>query len=232
MTVLISGGSRGIGKAIAKAFAAQGAHVILLATNESNLVNAKDELISSHPSAKIETIVADLSSKKACQSVVNTLVSLEVIDIIINNAGTFVPGSILDEKEGTLEHLIETNLYSAYYLTRGLIHKLKKSAKGHIFNMCSVASIMPYDNGGSYSISKYALLGFSKCLREELKSDKIKVSSIMPGATYTDSWKESGIPEDRFMKAEDLADLIVQTYALSKNTLVEELIIRPILGDI
>ena len=98
--------------------------------------------------------------------------------------------------------------------------------------MCSVASIMPYENGGSYSISKYALLGFSKCLREELKSSDIKVSSIMPGATYTDSWKESGISEERFMKADDLANLIVQTYALSKSTVVEELIIRPILGDI
>ena len=232
MTVLISGGSRGIGKAIAQAFVAQGAKVVLLATSELNLVDAKKELLSRYPNASVKTLVADLSNKEACFSAANALASIEVIDVIVNNAGTFVPGSILEEKEGTLEHLIETNLYSAYYLTRGLINKVKKSSKGHIFNMCSVASIMPYENGGSYSISKYALLGFSKCLREELKSSDIKVSSIMPGATYTDSWKESGIPEERFMKADDLANLIVQTYALSKSTVVEELIIRPILGDI
>ncbi len=93
------------------------------------------------------------------------------LDILVNNAGCFIPGKISEEPDGVLEKLMDTNLYSAYYLTRGLLPLLKKSNKGHIFNMCSVASILPYENGGSYSITKYALLGFSKCLREELKHD-------------------------------------------------------------
>ena len=98
MTVLISGGSRGIGKAIAGAFVAQGAKVVLLATSELNLVDAKKELLSRYPNANIKTLVADLSSKEACFSATKALASLEVIDVIVNNAGTFVPGSILEEK--------------------------------------------------------------------------------------------------------------------------------------
>ncbi|HRB92355.1 MAG TPA: SDR family NAD(P)-dependent oxidoreductase, partial [Chitinophagales bacterium] len=87
-------------------------------------------------------------------------------------------------------------------------------------------------NGGSYSISKFALLGFSKTLREELKSYNIKVTSILPGATLTDSWAGVDLPETRFSKAEDIADLVYAITQLSALSVVEELVIRPQLGDI
>jgi hypothetical protein len=98
--------------------------------------------------------------------------------------------------------------------------------------MCSVASIMAYGNGGSYSISKFALLGFSKSLREELKPYNIKVTAVLPGATLTDSWGGVDLPESRFSKPEDIADLIYSITQISKNSVVEELVIRPQLGDI
>jgi short-subunit dehydrogenase len=107
------------------------------------------------------------------------------------------------------------------------------SAKaGHIFTMCSVASLGAYPNGGSYSISKFALLGMTKNLRHELKQHGIKVTAVIPGAAYTDSWKESGLPEQRFMEAEDIASMIYAATLLSPQAVVEEIVMRPQLGDI
>ena len=98
--------------------------------------------------------------------------------------------------------------------------------------MCSIASIKAYPNGGSYAISKFALLGFSKVLREELKEFGIRVTAILPGATRTASWDGVELPDDRFMKVEDVADTIFSAYSLSSRSVVEEILIRPQLGDI
>ena len=98
--------------------------------------------------------------------------------------------------------------------------------------MCSIASIRAYPNGGSYAISKFALLGFSKVLREELKDFGIRVTAVMPGATRTASWNGTDLPDERFMKVEDVADAVYAAYALSGRSVVEEMIIRPQLGDI
>ena len=144
----------------------------------------------------------------------------------------FLPGLVHEEKDGSLEKMIETNLYSAYHLSRGLIPQMKEKQKGHIFNICSIASIQAYPNGGSYGISKFALYGFSKSLREELKEFNIRVSSILPGATYTASWEGVDIPQDRFMTPEDVAEAVMMCYNLKGNTVVEDMILRPQLGDL
>ena len=109
---------------------------------------------------------------------------------------------------------------------------MKSVKKGYIFNMCSIASLTAYANGGSYSISKFALYGMTKVLREELKKDNIKVTAVLPGATFTSSWAGVDLPEERFIKSEDVADLIWATYSLSDRTVVEDLLIRPQLGDL
>ena len=104
--------------------------------------------------------------------------------------------------------------------------------EGHIYNMCSVASLQAYENGGSYCISKFALLGFSKVLREEMKTYNIRVTSLIPGAVLTDSWSGTTLPETRFMKPEDVADLVWSIHALSNQTVVEDIVLRPMEGDI
>jgi short-subunit dehydrogenase len=103
---------------------------------------------------------------------------------------------------------------------------------GHIFTVCSIASLAAYPSGGSYSISKFALLGFTKNLRRELQPKGIKVTAVIPGAAYTDSWKSSGVPEQRLMEAEDIAKAIYHATVLSPQAVVEEIIIRPQLGDL
>jgi short-subunit dehydrogenase len=109
---------------------------------------------------------------------------------------------------------------------------MKSRGQGHIFNMCSVASLKAYPNGGSYSISKYALLGFSENLREELKPFSIKVTSVCPGATYTPSWEGSGVEPGRIMEAADIAAMIWGAYSLSPQANVDTIVLRPVKGDI
>jgi len=158
--------------------------------------------------------------------------SWKEIDVLINNAGVFLPGEIAKEEDGQLETMIETNLYSAYYLTRALLPTMTPQKKGHIFNICSIASQIAYPNGGSYSISKFALLGFSKVLREELKEQGIRVTSILPGATWSNSWKGVDLPEDRLMQASDVAKTVYSAYTLSQSAVVEDIVLRPQLGDL
>ena len=109
---------------------------------------------------------------------------------------------------------------------------MKTAGKGHIISICSVASIMAYSNGGAYSVSKYALYGLSRNLREELKPFGIRVTSILPGATYTASWEGADIPEERFMPAEDIAAVIWQAISLSDRTVMEDIVLRPMEGDL
>ena len=109
---------------------------------------------------------------------------------------------------------------------------MKNDLKGHIFNICSVASLKAYPNGGSYSISKFALYGLTQNLRHELKEFNVKVTAVIPGATWTDSWSQSGIPRERFMEADDIALMIYQATQLSAGAVVEEIVMRPQLGDI
>lgn len=227
MNIVISGASRGIGKAIAEKFVRENHQVIICSRDEIKL----NELKEIHPS--IITYVCDVSKKEDVLEFGDfVLTKFSTIDVLINNAGIFIPGKILEEEDGILEQTIQTNLYSAYYLTKKLVPKMIAQKNGFVFNMCSVASLKAYENGGSYSISKFALLGFSKTLREELKSHNIKVTSIMPGATLTDSWNGTDLPESRFSKSEDIAELVYTITQLSAFSVVEDIVIRPQLGDI
>jgi short-subunit dehydrogenase len=154
------------------------------------------------------------------------------IDILVNNAGYFIPGQIHNEPEGTLESMITIHVYSAYYLTRQLIGNMLGHTDGYIFNMCSIASIMAYPNGGSYSVAKFALYGMTKVLREEMKPHGIRVTAILPGATLTASWEGVDLPAERFMRPEDVATAVYGAYSMSRQSVVEEIIIRPQLGDL
>ncbi|RYG30551.1 MAG: SDR family NAD(P)-dependent oxidoreductase, partial [Chitinophagaceae bacterium] len=152
--------------------------------------------------------------------------------MLINNTGTFIQGNVSDEPDGALETMLNVNLFSAYHTTRAFLPYMKRQGSGHIFNTSSIAGISAYPGGGSYSISKFALMGFTKNLRQELKDHGIKVTAILPGAVYTDSWKGSGVSEDRIMEAEDIAKLVYNAATLSPQATVEEILVRPQLGDL
>lgn len=229
---VVTGGTKGIGKAILEKFASEGFDLATCARKENELKNLQKELEEKYP-IKVMVFQADLADKSQIKLFTGFVSSLgRPVDVLVNNAGYFIPGQVLDEPEGSLESMVNSNVYSAYYVTRGIAPAMKKLHSGHIFNMCSIASIKAYPNGGSYAISKFALLGFSKVLREELKEFGVRVTSLLPGATKTASWDGVDLPDDRFMKVEDVADTVFAVFALSKNSVVEEILIRPQLGDI
>lgn len=230
--VVVTGGTKGIGRAIVEKFSANSFDAIVSSRNADDLQSLKTTVEKTYGNT-VHFFKADM----AVMADVNAfgafvLSQSKAIEVLVNNAGYFVPGEICTEPEGQLEGMINANLYSAYYMTRALAATFKENKQGHIFNMCSIASIKAYANGGSYAVSKFAMLGLTKCLREELKPHGIRVTAIMPGATKTASWDGVDLPDSRFIKIEDVADAVYGAYALSRNSVVEEIIIRPQLGDI
>jgi short-subunit dehydrogenase len=231
--IVVTGGTKGIGRAILEKFAANGFDVVTCSRNEKELIELETDFRKGFPAVKVFTKKVDMAEKIQVNVFTDFINSLSrPVDVLVNNAGYFIPGEISTEPDGTLESMINANLYSAYYSTRGLASSMKGKKDGHIFNICSIASIKAYANGGSYAISKFAMLGFSKCLREELKTFNIRVTAVMPGATKTRSWEGADLPDERFMKIEDIAETIYAAWTLSKRSVVEEIIIRPQLGDI
>ena len=181
MNVVITGASRGIGKAIAEVFAANGDRLFITSLNEVNLYRALEDLQTKYPGTDIKAKAFDLGIKDQAQAFGNWCLEQAVPDILVNNAGLFQPGSVYNEPDGILESQIAVNMFSAYHLTRTLLPEMMKGTsvgkERHIFNICSTASLQAYKNGGAYSISKFAMYGFSKNLREELKPFHIKVTS-------------------------------------------------------
>jgi short-subunit dehydrogenase len=233
MNAVITGASRGIGKAVAQIFALHGYNLFLCSKSESTLLQTMEELKTTYPTISIDGKAMDLGEKANARLFGEwVLGNTYSIDVLVNNTGTFIQGNVSDEPDGALETMLAVNLNSAYHTTRILLPKMMAQKSGHIFTICSIASLAAYPGGGAYSISKYALLGFTRNLRAELKEHGIKVTAVIPGAVYTDSWKGSGVPESRIMETEDLAKMIFSATQLSPQAVVEDIVLRPQLGDL
>lgn len=231
--ILVTGGTKGIGRAIIEKFAADGFHIITCARNEVELQALKLDIERKYTFSKVFFRATDVSDQQDLEGFIAYVKGLKVrLDVLVNNAGIFLPGTIIGESSTVLPFMLATNLNSAYYITKAFVEDMIRRRSGHIFMMCSTASITAYTNGGSYCVSKFALYGLSKVLREELKPHGVKVTAILPGATYTASWEGVDLPPERFMQAEDVALAIANAYAMSPSAVAEEILIRPQLGDI
>jgi len=230
--IVVTGGTKGIGRAIIERFAAAGHDVCTCSRNKADLEALAADLTGRHK-INVHHTQADLSKVSDVKLFTAFVAKLrQSVDVLVNNAGHFIPGEVTEEADGTLEAMISSNLYSAYYTTKGLVKDMKQRKTGHIFNMCSIASFTAYPDGGSYAIAKAAMLGFSRVLRAELKTHGVRVTAVMPGATLTASWEGTNLPNERFMKPEDVAETVYSAFSLSKQSVVEEIVIRPMLGDI
>jgi len=231
-TIVITGASRGIGLAVAEIFAANGYNLIITSRNEMNLYKAMEELQLKYNHITVSAKAFDLSNKSEAIAFSTWSLSKSIPDILVNNSGIYKPGNISDEPDGALEEQIATNLYAAYHVTRGLLPAMIKNKSGHIFNISSIAGQKAYPGGGAYSVSKFALHGFSTNLREELKPHNIKVTTLFPGAVLTDSWGDFDNSNNRIMVKEDIAKMIFVTSQLSAGACVEQIVMRPHLGDL
>ncbi len=229
MLAVITGGSRGIGLAIAEKFFSEGYDVLICSRNEGQLRKAAGTFSGK---GTIDFMAADLSIKSESHAFADRVLKKGIPDVLVNNAGTYLPGDCLTEADGSLETLMGVNLYSAYHLTKRLLPPMIDRKSGHIFNICSIASLKAYPGGGSYSISKFALHGFTMNLRRELLPHNIKVTGVYPGAVLTDSWEGFDNSSGRIMETGDVASMVFTAAGLSVGACVEEILMRPQLGDL
>ena len=233
--IVVTGGSKGIGRAVVTRFLRAGFPVATCARSAPDLATLTTALAADVPGAVLHTLPADLSQFEDCARFAAFVLALgRPVEVLVNNAGAFVPGRLQDEPlDGSqLRQMLAVNLLSAYDVTLPLLPGLVARSRGHIFNICSTASITAYPNGGSYGIAKHALLGFSRNLREELKPSGVHVTAVLPGPTLTASWAGTDLPPERFVPAEAVAEAIFSAYSLSPHAVIEELLIRPQLGDL
>jgi len=233
--VVVTGGSQGIGRALVLRFLAAGYAVATCARQPAALAELAAAAARLHPAAPLHTLPADLSEHAGCQLFAEFALGLGLpLAAVVHNAGAYAPGRFQDEPaDGSqLRYMLAANLLSAYDLTRALLPTLLGQGRGHVFTICSTASIIAYPNGGSYSIAKHALLGFTKTLRAEVKDQGLRVTAVLPGATLTRSWAGAGLPPERFISPDDVAEAVYGAFQLSASAVVEELLIRPQLGDI
>lgn len=233
MRIVITGGNRGIGKSIAFYFASKGHDIAICARNIKKLNEVKEEILKAHPESSVLVRQVDVADKLALKGFADKIIEdWNGADVLINNAGRYVQSSLMEEEDCTLETLFKTNLQSAYYLSKWLVPHMPKMQKSHIFNIGSVAGIQPMKRCAAYTVTKYAMQGFSKTLREELKQFGIRVTSVLPGAVYTDSWKDELVEKEKLMPPEDIAAIIYDCFMLSEQTVVEEIVLRPFNGDV
>lgn len=231
MNVLITGATKGIGRAIAERMAMEGGEILAIARTTKKLEELVDRLSSHYPQSKVHVQSADLADKNSIEQITREVTRLfPKLDLLINNAGLYREGALLQEPDGQLEDLLAVNLLAPYRLTRALLPRMQGS--GHVINICSVASRDIHPNQGSYAISKHALLAFNRALRQELLDTAIKVTAILPGPTWTSSWEGAPIPPERLMPPEAVAEAVWQACQAGPRTVVEEVVLRPQRGDL
>ncbi|HTF82102.1 MAG TPA: SDR family NAD(P)-dependent oxidoreductase [Cytophagales bacterium] len=228
---LVTGGTKGIGRSLVELFAKHKYNIITCARDQKALQKLNQDLETTYG---IEVLIstADLSQKKDCKTFISLIRdTVPHINVLINCAGVFIPQPMLEEEDSVFEDTFHANVFAPYYITKELFDLVEK-ANGHIFNIGSVASKKPFHNCASYVASKFALHGLTLSLREISKDKNVKVTSVLPGATFTASWAGTNVDPERIMNPDSVAEAIFTCVQIKGNAVVEELVIRPQLGDL
>jgi len=227
MNAVITGATKGIGEAIAVKLAESGYDLVLLARNLTDLNQLKNKL--SNGKNNILVYAVDCSIKEEVYGFLNTVEKdFGYTDVLVNNVGMFLPGTMLDEADEVFEQQQHLNINASYYFSKFFGKLMRKQQHGHIFNICSVASKTNVENGGSYSVTKAAMLSLNHVLRKELAAYNVKVTAFLPGSTKTASWDGTTIPDEKFVQPKDIADTLFTILNLSKGVNVDEVLMVPL----
>jgi NAD(P)-dependent dehydrogenase (short-subunit alcohol dehydrogenase family) len=228
--ILVTGGSRGIGLAIAQRLGKEGARLILVARKEAALRRAAEEV----PGGAL-VVRADVTQPRQVQRLFKVVGSeIGRLDILINNAGVFTYKPFVSTSLRDWQRNIETNLTALFLCTHGALPLLRRSRAAHLVNILSVSSLQPYANCSAYTASKFGALGLTRVLREELRPLRIRVTGIMPGSTNTRLTNEFGFPICRIdlIQPADVAEAVFSALTQPPRTTVEEILLMPSQGSV
>jgi len=227
---VITGGSRGIGLAMANVFAAAGFAVIITSRDESRLKPALAKLKGS--AGSVEGLVCDVS---LAEPVARLFVEINqkhgAIDVLINNAGVAHELASVEKLPlETWKEVIDTNLTGTFLVTQAALPLMKPGAT--IVNNLSIAAIQPFEGMSAYNASKFGALGFTKALREELRKQGIRVLALVPGATDTDIWQQfwPDAPRAKMISPESVAQAVLYAVSAPPEATIEEIRIGPTAG--
>ena len=231
--ILVTGASQGIGAAIAAIFARETRGRLSLVARQIGKLRGIAKQCRAEGAEAAEAFRCDVSDARAVHEMARQVRSrMGEVDVIVNNAGSFRPEPLMKMSLIGFEAMLSANLRSAFLVTREFAPAMAKRRRGDIFFMASVAGFRGFPQGGAYVAAKHGVVGLARAFRAELKSRGVRVVTILPGATWSPSWEGSGVPRERMMAAEDVARAFYDAYRLSRRTVVEEIILRPQLGDV
>jgi NAD(P)-dependent dehydrogenase (short-subunit alcohol dehydrogenase family) len=231
--IIITGASQGIGAAIAREFAraVPGARLALVARNAGNL--QRTAAACTKLGAKPRVFVCDVTDTTSVATTGAAVTkAFGPVDVLVNNAGVFTGRPFLEMPVTEFDALLAANLRSVFLVSKAFVPAMVKCGRGHVFNVSSIAGLEAYPNGAGYCAAKFGVTGLGKVMRREFRASGVLVTNVYPGATWTPSWKNSGVAATRMMPASGVARAIVETWRLGPETFIEELVLRPPLGDV
>ncbi|MDX2320142.1 MAG: SDR family oxidoreductase [Moritella sp.] len=220
---VVTGASRGIGKAVAKYLAAQGYDLTLIARNTDALNQVRAEIHSSTPKVNVDTHSIDLADyKNSYEKLIKIAEQLDRIDVVFNNAGVLTLGT-LDIDIDDFSTMIDINVKGLFIVAKAFAAVMKNQQYGYIFNLGSMAGKQTFATGGGYCASKYAVVGFNGALHKELKPYNVKVTALCPGMIDTDMTKVFDTPNPDKMGTEEITKAIGYLLSCGSNTHIESL---------
>lgn len=221
---LVTGAGKGIGRAIALALAQEGVHVGLLARSEEQLQAVAAEIKAL--GGKTVVVAADITDRAVVEAAAARLEQeLGPIDILINNAGIGTFGKFLDFDPTEWERIIQVNLMGVYYATRAVLPQMIARQTGDIINISSTAGQRGAAGTSAYSASKFAVMGLTESLMQEVRKHNIRVSALTPSTIATELAVSNKLTDgnpDKVAQPEDLAELIIAQLKLNRRVFIKE----------
>ena len=223
---IVTGGTRGIGRAIAASLVSAGVKVAITARNEKDLADAVSELKQNGHAAGY---VCDVRNYEQVKSTVAQITAdLGSVDILVNNAGVGIFETVESMPVEDFHAVLETNVFGVFYCCHEVIPLMKRRGGGYIINISSLAGANPHPRMAAYNASKFALNGFSEALMQEVRHDNIKVSYIMPGSVNTEFGGDSPSDENNWqLQPADIASTVMDLLEYPDRSLVSRLEMRP-----